>query len=692
MADTSITGALNGGLTTAAAAGTFNGTSNITSTSDLQITAPIGNPLNDWASYTYNWTLWWLDPADFNALASGDMTNAISMPLGVSSYVVAGDSGLYADRRLPSQLQFGLTYNIQEVQFTTLVAPSSEYLGSNLIEGKMTIVEPYGCTFMDTLVAASYVPDTKSFNNWNDQPYLLELNFVGYDDTGMPMPQALSSNALYRKRFPIKFLTMQVSMNTQGATYVISFTASGQESYNNKYGYLPDDATAVGNNVQSYLDSLAEKVNAFYNNPKNVINGAVSDTYVFRVDDKINTAVTIQGQVSLQEAAGTGKTPDPLKLDATLTKGTPMLNVIHSLLMASQYIQNQLNAQSGNSNVPLNSYRVLTQVKYKNYDNVSAKYGREITYNIVPYVSWKGNHPESPNLYADPSLSICKAYKYLYTGQNTDVIDFKMDFNNTWFTSVQTSVYNSSASTPSSVSGAEDGANPKENLITPSIVAFLAANSGSGTIINPTTQVFRAIGNNPNLNALLNTAKNPQAQVAADVFHSMWTSSAGDMVAVKLTINGDPTLIKQDDWLYVPAAGSDYFTQGQDRYQFTVNYGSIPMDIGEVPVSLTVNSLWDTDTERNNAGLGWANSGIGANAPVTSFSGLFYIQIVENTFRNGQFTQDLSLIRYMNSSIYEQAAVISQRNRLTPVDLNATIISNSNSAQVGANPTVPVGR
>ena len=655
------------------------------SSGDLQVLAPIGNPLNDWASYTYNWTLWWLDPQDFNELASGDMAAAMSLKLSDASYVVAGDSGLYSDRRLPSQQQFGLSYNIQEVQFQTLVAPSSEYLGSNMIDGKMTIVEPYGCTFMDTLVAASYVPATGTFNNWNDQPYLLELNFVGYDDTGMPIPDALTSG-IYRKRFPIKFINMQVSMNTQGATYVVSFLASGQESYGNKYGYLPADSSAIGANLQDYLNSLADKINAFYSNPQNPAVGQVHDTYKFVVDDAINSALTNQKNTGLQAGAGDGANPDPLKLDGTLPKGTSILQVIHALMMTSKYIQSQLYDNSGNQTLPLNSYRVLTQVQYLNFNLSTGQYGRQITYNIVPYVSWKGNHPQSPNLYADPSLSVCKAYQYLYTGQNTEVLDFKMDFNNTWFTSVQTSVNNSSASTPSPDTSQEINADVTENLITPSVLAFISANQGSGAVINPTPLVIRAISTNQNLNAYVNNMKDRDAQVAGDVFHSMFTSSAGDMVAVKLTINGDPTLIKQDDWLYVPVPGSNYYKQGQDRYNFTVTYGSIPMDIAEVPVSLTVKSFWDTDTEHNNAGLGWAS---GSNAGVTAFSGLFYISTIENNFRAGQFTQDLNLIRYMNSSIYDQAAVISLRNRQTPVDINAAILSRPSGAQVGTQPVVP---
>ena len=101
-------------------------------------TAPIPNPLHQYASYTYNWSLWWLDLIDYNRLSSGLENGQIDSPLSEGSYVIAEDSGLYPDRRLPTQA--GLIFHIQSVNIETLIGLNTISKSSNLVEGSMTII------------------------------------------------------------------------------------------------------------------------------------------------------------------------------------------------------------------------------------------------------------------------------------------------------------------------------------------------------------------------------------------------------------------------------------------------------------------------------------------------------------------------------------------------------------------------
>ena len=119
------------------------------------------------------------------------------------SYVIAEDAGLFPDRRLPGVLP--VNYNIQNVKFTTIIAPNKQSRSSNMIEGSMTIIEPYGVTFLDTLcVAASYFYPGGA--NYTTLPYMLQLDFFGYDDNGDPISD--SDTIGLRKRFPINCLLM----------------------------------------------------------------------------------------------------------------------------------------------------------------------------------------------------------------------------------------------------------------------------------------------------------------------------------------------------------------------------------------------------------------------------------------------------------------------------------------------------
>jgi hypothetical protein len=143
-----------------------------------------------------------------------------------------------------------------------------------------------------------------------------------------------------------------------------------------------------------------------------------------------------------------------------------------------------------------------------------------------------------------------------------------------------------------------------------------------------------------------NITQDPNKMLATDVVHTLYTNSAGDMINLELTIVGDPTLIKQDDWLYSPNPSSSIYNSWDSLSQadFCTKYGHIRMDSGMLVVNITVNTVVDIDTD-------WQNQGLMApNPPVKSlFSGLYKIITIKSSFLDGQFTQTLSMVRTSNS-------------------------------------------
>ena len=87
---------------------------------------PINNPLHQFASYTYAISLWKLSLTDLNGLMSATtVEEALAWNPTVissnytSSYVVAEDSGLYPNQRVPNTL--GINYNIQSLNFDCII-------------------------------------------------------------------------------------------------------------------------------------------------------------------------------------------------------------------------------------------------------------------------------------------------------------------------------------------------------------------------------------------------------------------------------------------------------------------------------------------------------------------------------------------------------------------------------------------
>lgn len=629
-------------------------------------TSVVPNPLHKYASYSYCWSLWWLDVKDFNALMSaGDVTSALAWKPGPNSYVMAEDSGLYPDRRHPSTL--GLNYHIQDVQFKTAIGPNQISKSSNLLSGSMTILEPYGVTFIDSLVAASF--DGTRFTNYVLHPMMLQLEFKGYDDKGNFIPE--SQTVLHKKRFPIVMKKMKLSVTGKGAEYKIDFAPASAQGLDPEFEKTPQEFSIVAGTVAEFFEALS--VQYFKHQVAEVATGRVdfAENIKFDIDPTIaNSKIVYDKQVPLTLANPNVKN---IKLDQTtfaIPKGTSILDVITRVMAQSEYLINlQLGLEEYSNYTDntkdqtkiFNAFKTLTSVEYQGvdaggsvrngvYDSKRTRRPMTITYKIHQYPTWNGSSPAVP-LFPNSIPYTVKDYNYLYTGKNVDIVDLKLDFNTTFYTAVNT--YNSQFS-------ATESSENTDKDIDKNLSGVLSMNpSVIGSIFVPqlnlvpsaTPMRYKHVIGDANSTTGMNIKNRPAAQVAADVIKSIYSSSPtgnGDMLKVQLTIVGDSTLLKQDDWLYIPspAKSAEYNSwDSQSQSQFVAKYGHIRMDAGQVVVRLTVNTPLDIDTDITNQGLVFPQP----NTRPALFSGQYYIIHIDSKFVGGKFEQVLHLSRYLNT-------------------------------------------
>jgi len=620
-------------------------------------TNTITNPLNAYASYTYAWSLWWLNVEDFNRLmSSDDVDSALAWQPSLNSYVVAEDSGLYPTRRVPGILP--VNYNIQDVEFTTVIAPNKQSRSSNMIDGKLTIIEPYGVTFIDSLIAASY--DGQKYNNYTSQPYMLQLEFFGYDDNGDPIPK--NETEKFVKRFPIKLLGVKVEVSgSQGSTYEIDFCPTGHVGHSPEKASLPKDFTVTAGKVGEFFYQLEALMNGFYQiDAYTKGNASYADSIHFDIDSSIaGSAIVYSKGVPLGDTNPASTEIDTSKSNFNIKAGTTLLSIIDRVMAQSQYLISQLK-DAGSSDPKIqqnifNAYKTMVSIKHEGlaqggatpisgvWDKIRNTLPVAITYKIGPYPTWKCESPHIPTL-SDSRPFTIKEYNYLYTGKNTDVIDFKLNFDTTYYTAVLG--YTSAvAATQSTGDTGTDSTNlfGKNFGLNPAVLL--------NNVPNVSPLRYRYIVGDQNLTVGGGLINNPKAQLAADAIKSIYSSLNGDMVTLDLNIIGDPTLIKQDDWLYVPSPtiiGSSYNNwDGQSQSSFAQQYGHIRMNAGDVVVKVVVNSPIDRDTDLTNEGLMYPQLGVN-NQYTSLFSGQYKILTIQNKFASGKFTQTLELVRYLN--------------------------------------------
>jgi len=690
-------------------------------------TEPVPNPLHNYASYTYTWSLWWLDINDYNALTSSQVDSAITYQLGYNSYVVAEDSGLYPDRRLPSTA--GLNYYIQDVEFNTVIGLNTKSKSTNMTDGSFTIIEPYGVTLIDSLAMAS--TGDGEFKNYTEQPYMLELNFTGYDDNGDPIGREYAH--IFRKRFPIKIIECKFSVGTKGTEYKLGFVPVGTgDAHKEELRTLPLSLPITAKTVNEFFNGdpdskpptkgLVGALKDFYAAEVKSSRRTVADEFKFVFDDDIGKSSIVSDKLTplsqgnpdgFKKTAAVAPGIDLSKNTFNIPKGTTYVDIINKVLAQSDWLLNKQlglekpeKKESSETSV-FNAFKVVTGSTFLDYDKPRNTYGKLLTYKIHQYPTWKTDHPNLPQL-SDSTPYTSKEYNYIYTGKNIDIIDFKLQFDTTYYTAVNSyTKTNAATQTTKDTSKTEVESKLPDFLLSLGFLSQFIPQLGQMPSISPVR--YHNVVGDQSATIGMNIINRPAAQQGADIIKSTYTNTSGDMISVNMTIVGDPTLIKQDDWLYTPnpakgtgsgatqepqetgagsplsalenslanaatqvvvgaatnlvtgalnrllgglglkglAGSTGNFYTSLSQARFAEQYGHIKMDGGDVVCTVTVNTPIDNDIDITNEGLVYPKPGM----RTSFFSGQYRIISVKNKFHNGVFTQDLELVRFNNSDV-----------------------------------------
>ena len=687
------------------------------------------NPLSDYASYTYNLNWHVLTKEDYHAMSSGGVWRpSRNLVSGANRYgeMYTGQEagvGTYRDPAFMDDFYFS------DFKLSTVIGLNANARGTNVIDIKFTIIEPYGMTLMDRILDINV--NELGAKNYLDNPYLIELNFFGIDDDGN-----LGLIPGQTKWFPIKLTGMKIKATVQGAEYAIDavpfnhqalfeslqdiktrmeVTASTVGEYFDTGITDPnvvkqvtdiqarndadaaaakkaaDQAAAYGGTstggvvtvnangsqtvatpktktpatikTKSFSDAYnawnrAEQKNGaveFADQIKFVIDKDIADSKI--VDPKKNsirdvpaTSAKDQSRAVIHKSTPAGATkmagkgsqapkpPEAKSADFTasihsLDAGTKVQDIINLVMPNSEFFKKQITdaateakkkkkeqcdtAELNYESKPFFMYKVIPAIELGDYDRERNIWGKTVTFHIVKYAVYNNRDDRVPKSLPPKAV---KNYNYFYTGQNTDVIGFDIEFNALYYTAVN--VDKGKVGNTSGASAEDDTKKNKEtrdkqcsNVIDPHMTKPVSQ-----------TQQTSAGG----------VLDNSDTVNAASVMQSFYTSAAGDMISIKLQIIGDPTFIKQDD-IFVPPT----VTGLDPNNPFVEGTGSLAMDNGEIYCYLTFNTPVDFD---DSTGL-LRKEG---NYTQSSFSGYYRVLTVDSELRGGKFTQTLDLVRYPN--------------------------------------------
>ena len=283
----------------------------------------VGNRLHQYATYTYSITLHMLEQDSFNVMADGG--EWIGLP---STHTLISSAGRWGDlvkdklnfQRPP---EFADDFYFDGFSMETIIGLNQQGRGTNVIDVNFTLIEPYGLTFMNRLIAMSL---RLKIPNYLANPYVLQIDFFGSDELGMevnPIPNIT-------KFIPIKLIECKIKVGTSGATYTCRATPYNHSAWSQTLASTPVN-----------FEITAKQVGDFFNNTGDVSN-IIAQAKVRSVATKEREAVAQSAEATQAEIDNRTKLlTDKINAPFTVKSYTGAYNAYQLFLKDNKSIQHE---------------------------------------------------------------------------------------------------------------------------------------------------------------------------------------------------------------------------------------------------------------------------------------------------------------------------------------------------------------
>jgi hypothetical protein len=653
------------------------------------------NPLGNYSSSTYAITLYMCTAEFLNKFAVADPPG--KLPDSSDGIFVVAQSGginnafdnrlLTKTRRLGSisNREEGLDYYIDDLNITIQLPQGATNLATTAGKIDFKIIEPIGFSFLQDLAIAStringlspLVKSAQSQPSSMQQNYILGIRFYGYDVNGEVVnpgtnpklgsinTEKTDKNSISERFIPMLITEMKFKLDDKATVYSfegqyqpiqVAFGEKLNATNSNTRiqgktvdGVLtgPDGLlTQLNNKAQNLVDNGTAKIPTKYeiewiggdDNPiaKSLL---VDDKYVLKaLTEMYNAPSTEKSNVS-----GTARaiTYDPTSRISQFAPGTAITEIIDNVIVKSSFISDALNGVgTGETESQINPSANLKELKWYYINPIAKIVGRDdnlndwsynITYQIgvyeIPYI--RTQYKNATSIYPGPY----KVYNYIYTGENSEVIEFEQTYDQLY------GVYK--ATTQIST----------ENVA----VDNLYRKIGSVPLTPSPSSNSNSVGGKQNGGSILN--ENVRAQLY----------SSGDQATAKLKILGDPDWImtiigvdQQISSLYSGTSNSnELLREGSRSLDLVKNitrqrYGS-DYSINPYGGQVFIQIIFGIATDYQDNGLLDVGNDImfyeDTKVSEANIQGFVYqVAHVYNSFSRGQFTQTFDLV-YVPSNL-----------------------------------------
>ena len=559
-------------------------------------------------------------------------------------------------------LEKGRDIFFESVNMVSTVGPSEERGLADFVKMEFKLHEPYGISFVEKMRAAARI---NKYRDHLDAPILLTIEFKGFDENGIPMGQYGTV-----RKIPILITRVELDVNEGGAIYDVTAVRINDIAFDDRFKFPRCVITINASTLESAGKQLSEQLNEqiLKERDKDKVR-EVLDEYRIVFDPKVLELASgyIGGRNVQNTRVRPGKPGQQNRIDIEVgeaqisnlvsitklledmvrgTKGYEDLatdfwtqylrrtNDISQREDASsetieKFIKSDKFEQTIQANPFVDWFKIKTSVRtdYGQFDKINKMHRKIVTYRVIPFKIHVLKFMR-PGVFMKSGIAknnILKRYNYLYTGENTDIQNLRINYKTAYY--MKNTV---------EVSKGPDGVFEKIDTL----ISKLRGNE------DPDNNDLTALRSYPNITkgrSVFNTdIADTGKEARKQDFYDYLTNPTVDMMRIEMEILGDPAYICQDQ--FIPLNARDQARRS--GLQFDEESGSFNAD-SHTPLMELIYRLPDDINDKT--GVMFEKN---STVPEENlfFAGVYQVVKIDSSMSNGQFLQTLTCVRLNNQN------------------------------------------
>jgi len=533
----------------------------------------------------------------------------------------------------------------------------------------MEIIEPAGITLLERIRGAAI---NNGYLDHLDAPFLLTIDFKGFDEQGRPASAKDSQNM--KRLIPVKLVDMQMDVTQAGTVYAVKAIPYNEFAYVNRFNYPRTAGTLSpdGKRLSDVFKTLEALLNKQNEDEKDTGLVEKPDVYTVTFDSKgiedtfITTENLEQNGMASQGVNGADGgfyvaneiaiPPDYMKINPSnaitkileeIMKGHPAYSdkkfdqwksKVTKTLNVAQFKGGAQEVLDQAQDYYFDYFKIRASVVpiEGDFDTIRAMNRKKINFHVEPYKV----HAYS---LAIPGVStgqnfknfVFKTYNYIFTGDNVDVMDVNINYKVAYFQS-RLKDFEATDVRKNTIEDASDKA------------------TGGTSATDHNTDGNLMTRSHPDTAKSEGTGKTGGTPTQLDSFLDSLTHPLADMVNVRMEILGDPAWISQSQFIplnaksFARGAGKatdpdiGYWRRNKDRI-WNSDLRCYNTDVAEPIIMLNFRMPTDFNDQTGVYELQADQS--------AEFSGLYRVVQVEHNFTDGKYTNVLNLTRFNNQGV-----------------------------------------